>query len=262
MPQHNRHLLMEITWLGQSGYLLAHGGSRLVIDPYFSNIVQEKEGMRRLMPPPCSIESLAPDALCITHDHLDHFDPETVGTIMKHFAACKLVGPGSVCRHAAALGVPPGRIALLSNGESAQIGSFRVDATPARHSDPDAVGLLIAAGPHLLWFSGDTSHFPELSRGIHERVGRRPDIAFVCINGRWGNMDPQAAAQLMSEIEPRVAVPMHYGMFAENTGNPEEFRGACARRNQRVAILEPGRSVLTQRLLTQTSESQPLAFNE
>jgi L-ascorbate metabolism protein UlaG (beta-lactamase superfamily) len=53
---------MNTTWLGQSGYLLVNRGQRLVIDPYFSDIGERKEGFRRLMSPPCSIADLSPDA--------------------------------------------------------------------------------------------------------------------------------------------------------------------------------------------------------
>ena len=57
---------LHITWLGQSGYLLEGAGQRLVLDPFFSDIVERQQGLRRLLPPPCTLASLAPDALLIT----------------------------------------------------------------------------------------------------------------------------------------------------------------------------------------------------
>jgi L-ascorbate metabolism protein UlaG (beta-lactamase superfamily) len=239
---------MRITWLGQSGYLLDNGETRVVIDPYFSDAVASQEGWRRLMPAPCSIASLRPDALCITHDHLDHFDPETVRQIMDAFPECQLLGPGSVRRHALALGVPESRMITLVAGAAATVKGFRVTATPARHSDPDAVGLLLGAADEQLWFSGDTSHFQELAPQVRQLGGRSPDLAFVCINGRWGNMDPHAATQLVSELQPRLAIPMHYGMFAENTAEPTAFCDTCATLGQRVAILEYGQTVMSEEL--------------
>ena len=49
------------------------------------------------------------------------------------------------------------------------------------------------------------------------------DVMFVCINGRLGNMDYREAAKLAKALPCRVVVPNHYGMFAENTVDPDLF---------------------------------------
>ena len=214
---------MKITWLGQSGYLLEMEIHRLVIDPFFSVIVERKQGLRRLMSPPCSIASLKPDALLVTHNHLDHFDPETVAEIMGSFPACRLIGPASVIELATKNGISDDRLGLLAAGQTVRLDNLRITATPARHSDPCAVGLLIQTDAELFWFSGDTLYYPELSRQVWELAGRLPDIAFLCINGKLGNMNLTEAAQLTAELRPRLTIPMHYGMFAENTADPDEF---------------------------------------
>jgi L-ascorbate metabolism protein UlaG (beta-lactamase superfamily) len=36
-------------------------------------------------------------------------------------------------------------------------------------------------------------------------------------------MNIEEAIKLTLYIEPEIVIPMHYGMFAENTANPEEF---------------------------------------
>ncbi len=36
-------------------------------------------------------------------------------------------------------------------------------------------------------------------------------------------MNYKEAAILTEEIEPELIIPMHYGMFKENTANPEDF---------------------------------------
>ncbi|RYD71441.1 MAG: MBL fold metallo-hydrolase, partial [Sphingobacteriales bacterium] len=47
---------MKVTWLGQSGYLFEYSGERLLIDPFFSDVVFERQGIKRLVDPPCSID--------------------------------------------------------------------------------------------------------------------------------------------------------------------------------------------------------------
>lgn len=48
----------------------------------------------------------------------------------------------------------------------------------------------------------------------------------TCINGKLGNMDCESDARLAGEIGVKMAVPCHYGMFEDNTENPERFRTA------------------------------------
>ena len=59
------------------------------------------------------------------------------------------------------------------------------------------------------------------------------DVMFVPINGRdaqryltgcIGNMTFQEAVDLCGEMEPSLAVPGHYDMFAGNLGNPLLFK--------------------------------------
>ena len=246
-----------ITWLGQSGYLLEGAGQRLVIDPYFSDTVERLQGLRRLMPPPCPVADLKPDTLLITHDHLDHFDEETVAALMNAAPACRLLGPASVMRHAGQTGLAAARLMPLASGETLALGSLTITATPARHSDASAVGLLIQVEATLLWFSGDTLYMPELSRQILALAPRAPDLACSCINGKLGNMNLAEAAQLMVALRPRLAVPAHYGMFAENTADPGEFIVACARLGQPAAALTCGRAVDCATLLEKAIRSQP-----
>ena len=232
---------MKATWLGQSGYLLEGAGVRIAIDPYLSDAVEQAQGLKRLVAPPVTVAQLVPDILLITHDHLDHFDPDTVPAVMEAFPGCRLAGPASVRAHAARIGLPAARLVALDAGQSARFGGVDVIATPARHSDPAAVGLLVRDDGTLLWFSGDTLYGPDLAGDVLRLAGRAPDAAFVCMNGRLGNMGIDDAVRLLAEMRPGVAVPSHYGMFAENTADPAEFAAACARAGLRSAVLDPGR---------------------
>ncbi|MBE2213480.1 MAG: MBL fold metallo-hydrolase [Opitutaceae bacterium] len=252
---------MNITWLGQSGFLVEVADQRLLIDPYFSDIVERKEGLRRLVPPPCRVEALAPHALFITHDHLDHYDPETVAAVMNTASGCRLIGPASVTAHAVRDGIPKERLTCIAPGGTFAIGPFRITGTQARHSDALAIGLLLRTPSECLWFSGDTLYFPELAACVRELAGGPPDIAFVCINGRLGNMNLHEAARVVAELRPRLAVPMHYGMFAENTADPAEFRSDCDGCGVRTALLTVGHCMRTARLLDTHLHCVPSPFS-
>ncbi len=235
---------MKITWLGQGGYLIEHSGHCLAVDPYLTDALGETQGFRRLSPPPFSMEDIVPDAVFITHDHLDHFDPETVDSLLRQSPTCLLIGPQSVIEHGRRLALEEQRLVLASVGKPLSLLSFLLTPTPARHSDRFAVGLLVKVSERLIYISGDTLYDSTLAPQIDSLAGRQMDAAFVCINGRLGNMESAEAAKLVAALKPVVAVPMHYGMFAENTADPREFVTKCRVRGQETLLLEAGRSVV------------------
>ena len=66
--------MMTVRWLGQSGYAIAAGGTRLLLDPYLSDAVERVAGRPRLVPAPLRPQQVRADAVICTHDHLDHLD--------------------------------------------------------------------------------------------------------------------------------------------------------------------------------------------
>lgn len=242
---------MKIRWIGQSGFMLEHDRRRLVIDPYLSDSLARLQGLNRLFPPPVSLAQLQPDAVFITHDHLDHFDPETLAPLKDMYPTCILAGPQSVLRHARMLGFAESRLLGICPGQTIQMAGFTLTGTPAYHSDKFAVGLLVAASGRLLYFSGDTLYTPALASQIREHMTHSLEFAFVCINGRLDNMNLCEAAEFMAELCPTMAIPMHYGLFAENTADPNEFIAACNARQQPAVALELGKSVTLSNLLNQ-----------
>jgi len=234
---------MKLTWLGQGGFLLDCDGRRLAIDPYLSDALARSHNLKRLFPPPLSTDALAPDAVAVTHDHLDHFDPETLVPLLAAFPECLLVGPESVVEHGRRVVFAPGRMVSVAPGQSVEAAGYRITAAPAAHSDRFAIGLLIEAGPRLLYVSGDTLYSPTLAVEVLALVPRAIDCAIVCINGKLNNMDAGCAARLVEQLRPGLAVPMHYGLFAENTVEPGEFLSLCREAAQPTMTLTPGIAV-------------------
>jgi len=69
-----------------------------------------------------------------------------------------------------------------------------------------------------------------------------PHVMLVCINGGYGNMGPEDAARLTAEIEPAVVIPMHWGLVAENTTDPDRFVRALTATGSkaRPVVMLPG----------------------
>ncbi|MEX2381926.1 MAG: dihydrodipicolinate synthase family protein, partial [Opitutales bacterium] len=83
------------------------------------------------------------------------------------------------------------------------------------------------------------------------------DLLLVCINGRLGNMSATEAAKLASEIRPRLAVPIHYGMFPNNTADPDTFTTPLRRAGLMSDTLEVGARVSIADLLGECAGALP-----
>ena len=204
---------MKIRFLGQSGYILKSGNTEIIIDPYLSDSVNRVAGRPRTLPIPINPKDIICDAVICTHNHLDHLDPDTVMEINENqfyittnegVAELKKLGR----ENAAALNV----------GDSIKVGDFQITAVFADHT-VEAFGLIVKAENKTLYFSGDTLYNEKLFQ-ISEYA---PDITFICINGRLGNMNVDEALITAKKIGAKINIPNHYDMFESNSENPLLF---------------------------------------
>ena len=204
---------MKIRFLGQSGYVLKSGSTEIIIDPYLSDSVNRVANRPRTLPIPINPKDIICDTVICTHNHLDHLDPDTVSEIPHNqyfittnegVAELKKLGR----ENAAALNV----------GDSIKVGDFQIIAVFADHT-VEAFGLIVKAENKTLYFSGDTL-FNEKLFQISEYA---PDITFICINGRLGNMNVDEALITAKKIGAKINIPNHYDMFESNSENPLLF---------------------------------------
>jgi L-ascorbate 6-phosphate lactonase len=240
-------------WLGQGGYLFkSPGGATVMVDPYLSDFAEPAWGVQRAFPPVIDVARFTPDVLLVTHWHEDHLDMPTV----RHYAQQPDIafgGPESCTVRAQIWGWPAERTVILEQGDSHQFGDVAVTATFARHDEaaaltPDAVGFLLDIGGLRLWNVADSEYDARLRPMANEGI----DVMFVPINGGGGNMNAHEAALLTWQVAPRIAVPMHYGMWPDEqygegaTLDPEQFRETLSRLGSGtvVQVLQPGEIVV------------------
>lgn len=181
--------------------------------------------MNRMMPNPVPYEELRPDLVCFTHDHADHYDPESVREIIGVCPDCKFAGPTSTLNHFEKDGYNKSNFTKLDIGDVFEDDTFKITAVPAYHSDPLAVGYVFEIAGKKLYISGDSLYQPTLSADVKKVCGA-PDIVCICINGKLGNMPWEDAVKVVEELRPKFAIPMHYGLFARNTEDPRPFMAA------------------------------------
>lgn len=198
---------VQITWMGESGFLIEDQTTALLIDPYFSDALGNRCADRhRLLPVRKEWLEKRYDLVLLTHCHIDHTDPETIRTLLNGQPELNIAGPVSSHR---VLSFAP-RYFELAEGACITIGAFSIRALPAIHSDSAALGYEIGHDGSRLYFSGDTALLCDLQK----RVPQHPDVAFLCFNGGVGkNMDMADAAKLADLIGARLVIPFHYGLI-------------------------------------------------
>ncbi|MEI6070915.1 MAG: MBL fold metallo-hydrolase [Verrucomicrobiae bacterium] len=224
---------MTITWLTQGGFLFEASGYRLVVDPYMSDSLAGK--VTRLASFPLALGELRPDAVICTHDHLDHLDPDSMTMIAGSYPHCLFGGPEQAHRHLGELGIL--NPLLLEVGKRIGLGPLSITPAFAKHSDPSAVGLLIGAAGRKVYLTADT----EFDEQIFTPLAEGMNAVLICINGRLGNMNWQEAVETVRRLKPSMALPMHYGLFAENTEDPGPFISACREAGIASFEMTPGK---------------------
>ncbi len=241
MEMKNKHPL-EIMWLGQGGFLIHLNEKRIVIDPYLSNSLSAR-GLERLFPVPVELEDLRPDVLICTHDHADHFDEQTIVPLLALYPDCEFIAPASVYEHYTRLGLNQDRFTVFNCGDIYTIGGLRVKAVPAFHTDKYAIGMVISAAGKKIYISGDTLLEEGLLPVVAAEKGSGFDLMMICINGKLGNMNADEALHVASVLRPSLVIPMHYGLFAENTADPAPFVHAVIESGVQCITMVPGRFI-------------------
>ena len=246
----------RVTWWGHATVLLEDRVRVLtdpILTPRFAHLVR-----RRGETPPDDVHQV--DVVLISHLHGDHY----------HLPSLRLLAAGS------RVVVPRGGGRLLSKvdldvveidvGEVVEVGPVPITAVRALHDGRRIQGSKLSApalgyvidGSIRTYFAGDTGYFPEMAELADQDGG--PDLALIPVGG-WGpslrgeHLDPAKAAEALTLVQPRVAVPIHWGTFwprgmsrvrkhlFDEPGQDFASYAATAAPDVDVRVLAPGDSI-------------------
>ncbi len=217
---------LAICWLGQAGFLLKDSqGRELALDPYLSNCGERMRGFKRLSAMLIGPKELSPRYYIATHTHFDHFDYDTVPVVVQNSPDTLFFGPGSCMAEFQKAGAAPRRCIRLDRGDRYRDEGVSIEAVWADHGtlSADAIGILLEMGGHRLYFSGDTAFHDCLFRKVAEF---RPEVAFLSVNGQFGNMTGEEGARAAELCGSKYGVPCHIWTFMEHQGSPLAFCSA------------------------------------
>lgn len=222
-------------WLGQMGLIVKSASTMIVIDYYATPM-----STRQVAPPIPADELTGVDAFLGTHNHIDHIDHPAWRIWANTNPEAKFVFPRAHKRSISNDQIPDSNTVGLNAGESVQIGDMTIHAIAASHEflDQDKeTGLF----PHLQYIiecngirihhAGDTVRYEGMMPSI--KAFGTIDVELIPINGRdarrlrrncIGNMTYQEAADLAGDVEPKLVIPGHWDMFADNSADPTLFK--------------------------------------
>ncbi len=198
--------MRRVTYLGHATTLVELDGVRLLTDPLLRRRVLH---LRRSGPvPPLGHV----DAVLLSHGHQDHLDVPSLRRLPRETTVVVPTGLGRVVR---ARGFRDVR--EVEEGDEVELGGVTVRATHADHHGRALPGRSRAAvgfallGSGRVFFAGDTGLFEGMAGLVPDL-----DLALLPIWG-WGptlgpgHLDPSGAAEALTLLRPRLAVPIHWG---------------------------------------------------
>ncbi len=200
---------MKCTWLGQAGLLFEKDGFRIMIDPYFSDSVKKINPKNyRRVPVSEAFLKLQPDVMIFTHNHLDHYDPETVPYFINDQSRVLVLAPRSVWDEVRKIGGDNNYV-LFNRHTAWTENGIRFTAVFAAHSDPSPIGVIIHDAEKKYYVTGDTLYSREIFADLPEDI----DTVFLPVNGVGNNMNMTDAARFAKETGAKRVIPIHIGMF-------------------------------------------------
>ena len=200
---------MKITWLGQAGLLFENDGFTVMIDPYLSDSVGAISPDKHRRVPVCEeLFTISPDVMIFTHNHLDHYDPETVEKFITPTSNTTVLSPSSIFPTVRTIGGNNNYV-LFNRHTSWSEGGLRFTAVKAEHSDPTPIGVIIDDGEKKYYVTGDTLYNEDIFADIPNNIY----AVFLPVNGAGNNMNMTDAKRFCDRIGAKYVVPIHCGLF-------------------------------------------------
>jgi len=191
---------LAILWLGNhqkgslegyasAGFLLKTSNYVIAIDPS-SLFIDDVDSLDRL------------DAIFITHDHGDHFDPDSTIAMQAKTGSFVIADPTSASMLTDK--IPEDKLIQIKSNEQITISGITVDAFAAEHPTETPLVYVIEFDGFRI-FHGSDSGFVEDLKNIESRV----HVALVPAGDPSPTASPHVALEMTRVTNPYVVIPMH-----------------------------------------------------
>lgn len=212
---------VEITYIANEGVLLSSGGKQVLID----GLLREYERDYAFLPPEEreKIESAKPpfdkiDLILVSHRHLDHFHPESVGLYLQHNANTQLVSSQQIVdeieknfkdyqaiKARITSATPPWKERVALNVAGIEFEILRLSHGTGRHATIQNLGHIIKLGGKKLLHVGDADTAVENFERFNldeEQI----DVAFIPL---WFLTGAEGQTIVRDHIKPKHIIAVH-----------------------------------------------------
>lgn len=181
------------------------------------------EGSRVLYFDPFQITEAKHDAdiVFISHEHYDHFEPDSIAKIKKD--STLLVAPESMKKKVISeSGLASDQCVFYNPGEVQKQGEITIETIPAYNKlkpfHPKGKkwqGYVVQMDDIRYYVAGDTD--------VNEDIRKvQCDVAMIPIGGHF-TMDKKQAADFAVALKPQAVIPTHYGSIVGNKTDGQDF---------------------------------------
>ena len=160
------------------------------------------------------------DIVFITHDHFDHYSEEDIDKVINENTI--IIIPEELLTKLLRKGINKNAIITVEPNEKYMVQGIKFETIPAYNTNKTFhpkengwVGYSITLDDIRYYIAGDTD-ITEENRKV------KCDVAFVPVGGTY-TTDFKEAAQLINEIQPKIAVPIHYGSVVGTKQDATDF---------------------------------------
>ena len=160
------------------------------------------------------------DIVFITHDHFDHYSEEDIDKVINENTT--IIIPEELLTKILRKGINKNAVITVESNKEYMVQGIKFKTIPAYNTNKTFhpkengwVGYIITLDDIRYYIAGDTD-ITEENRKV------KCDVAFVPVGGTY-TMDFKEAAQLINEIQPKIAVPIHYGSVVGTKQDATDF---------------------------------------
>lgn len=160
------------------------------------------------------------DVILITHDHYDHYAEEDIDKVKKEDTM--IVAPKDLLSKITKKGFKQNNIVTVEPNQEYHIDDIKIETIlaynklkPFHPKRKGWVGYILQINGVRYYIAGDTDV-------TDENKNVKCDVAFVPVGGTY-TMNAKQAADLINEIKPKIAVPIHYGSVVGTNQDAIEF---------------------------------------
>ncbi|MBL7993941.1 metal-dependent hydrolase [bacterium] len=223
--------MIQLTFLGHSGWLIQKDAYHLLIDPFLESNPAAKN----------RASDVKADFIIVTHAHGDHLGDaipiarRTGAIIISNFEITQFCEKHGAKTHGMHIGgsheFPFGKIKLTPAWHGSSFPDGTYGGTPA--------GCLITMDGKTIYHAGDTGLFMDM-----QLIGEMNpiDLALLPIGDNF-TMGIPDAVKAVSLLKPKMVIPMHYNTFDIIKADPEDFISKIKQPGVTAQVVNPGQSV-------------------